>query len=212
MDGTADKRMPGNPRLVGFWTREGCLVNLGGNYDYLELPYYISQDHEMAGQEIFPTNKQMLDAYVPPLFLTKARAAGIDVAEHYLSNGYFEPPVILDPINPFMIKSRIVWKAVKSDTVAKSMTRNFTYAICCQEIPAGSRIVSFASILGHASKSEHEDSARKVWEVFRIPLARVRLIITTDEKVLMSDIAPLPYEKLSKRQRRLIEKEIAWQT
>lgn len=200
------------PRFVGFWHKQGCLINLGGNYDYLELPYYLSQDYELAGQEIFPSNKQMLDAYVPPLFLVKARAAGIDVADHYISNGYFEPPVIIDPINPFMIKSRIVWKAARTDAVARSMTRNFTYAICCQDIPPGSRIVYFASVLGHASTSEYRTSARQVWEVFRIPLARVRLIITPERKSLMSDISPLPYHKLSERQRSFIAREVTWQT
>ncbi len=199
-------------RQVGLWHREGCLINLGGNYDYLEFPYYISQDYELAGLDIFPSNKEMLDAYVPPLFLTKARKAGIAVADHYISNGYFEPPVIIDPINPFMIKSRIVWKAARTDAVARSMTRNFTYAICCQDIPPGSRIIYFASVLGHASTAEYGTAARQVWEVFRIPLARVRLIITPERKMLMSDLSPLPFDQLSQRQRKSIDREVTWQT
>src|SRR5574341_2394079 len=116
---------------VAWYELGNCYLNLWGDYDYLDHTYYVSQEYENRGAHIQPTCKEMLDAYIPPIFLEKAQRAGISVPEHYISNGYFEPPVILDPINPFMIKSRTVFKPGLEKAIAKSMTRNYTYAICC---------------------------------------------------------------------------------
>jgi hypothetical protein len=187
-------------------------VNLAGNYDYLEQPYYVSQDRELAGEPIHPTNKEMLDAYVPPLFLEKAKVSGLSVPRYYISNGYFEPPVIIDPINPFMIKSRTVWKAARTRAVAKSMTRNFTYAICCQEIPAGARIRKARVIFGHTSIARYREAVRCIWDVFHIPLAVVRLMELTDGSLLLSDVSQLPYDSLRSRERDFIEERVSWES
>lgn len=198
--------------LVARHRTDGCFVNLAGNYDYLEQPYYVSQDYELAGELIRPTNKEMLDAYVPPLFLEKARVAGLPVPRYYISNGYFEPPVIIDPVNPFMIKSRTVWKAVRMKAVAKSMTRNFTYAVCCQEIPVGTRIRRTRVIFGHTSVTRYREAVRCIWDVFHIPLAVVRLMEMPDGSLLLSDISQLPYDKLRTRERERIEEQVSWES
>jgi hypothetical protein len=196
---------------VGRHKELGFLVNLAGNYDYLEQPYYISQEYEYHNTEIHPSCKEMLDAYIPPIFLETARVAGLQVPEFYISNGYFEPPVIIDPINPFMIKSRIVNKTGREKAIAKSMTRNFTYAICCQEIPAGSKITKFRSVLGQSRKHLFEGISRQVWENFHIPLAIVRVIMTADDRILLSDISQLPFEKLNHQELSILEKHISWE-
>ena len=191
--------------FIGRHGENGYLVNLAGNYDYLEQPYYISQEYEFRDVEIHPTCKEMLDAYIPPLFLERARLSGLRVPEFYISNGYFEPPVIIDPINPFMIKSRIVNKTGREKAIAKSMTRNFTYAVCCQEIPEGSKITKFRSVLGHSRKHLFEEISHQVWEHFRIPLAIVRVIITKEEQILLSDISQLPFDKLNQQELAILE-------
>ena len=186
------------------------LVNLAGEYDYLELPYYISQDLENMGQTIHPTCKEMLDAYVTPLFLEKARLAGLDVPEYYISNGYFEPPVIIDPINPFMVRSRIVKHSNRRDAIAKSMTRNHTYAICCQEIPEGGRVIKFRSVLGWSASPRFRAVSKKTWDHFHIPLAQVRVILLPDGKILLSDISQLPFERLRPRELAHMEEVVQW--
>lgn len=195
---------------VGRHKDYGFLVNLAGNYDYLELPYYISQEYEYENIEIHPTCKEMLDAYIPPLFLETARLAGLKVPEFYISNGYFEPPVIIDPINPFMIKSRIVNKSGREKGIAKSMTRNFTYAICCQEIPEGCKITKFRSVMGQSRKKLFSGISQQVWEHFRIPLAIIRVIITSENEILLSDISQLPFEKLNRYELSILEKNTTW--
>ena len=167
-------------RYVGYWRGEACSVNLAGSSDYLDSPYYLSQDYEGAGAQIWPTCMEMLDAYVPPLFLEKARLAGVPVPSFYVSNGFFEPPVIIDPVNPFTLKGRLVLKPGREEATARSLTRNFTYAICCQELPEGSRIAYFRSVLDWSTVPSCRPLARIVWDVFHIPLARVRIVRCAD--------------------------------
>ncbi len=194
-----------------WWAVHNCYVNLAGNYDYLEEPYYESQAWENNGRAVHPTCKEMLDAYIPPIFLEKARLAGLEVPNSYLSNGHFEPPVIIDPINPFMIKSRLVLKSGREHSIAKSMTRNSTYAICCQELPPGSKIRYFRSILGWSRARRYRDLSRAVWDHFHIPMARVRVVECADGRVLLSDISQLPIEKLSAREIAHLESQVKWE-
>ncbi len=187
------------------------LVNLTGNYNYLERGYYTSQDKELGGRIIYPSCQEMIDAYVPPLFLEKARLAGLKVPEFYISNSFFEPPVIIDPVNPFMIKSRIVHEPGREQSIAKSMTRNFKYAMCCQILPPKSRVVNFRSVLGWCVSPRFRELSQDIWQVFRVPLAKVRVIVTADGDFLASDISHLPFDKLGAKELTFLEKEIRWE-
>ncbi len=196
---------------VAWYPKEQFHLNLEGDYNFLEIPYYCSQDYEDRGLAVHPTNAEMLDAYVTPIFLQKAALAGIPVAEHYISNGYFEPPVVIDPINPFLAKSRVVLKPGREASTAKSLTRNHTYAMCCQEIPPGGRVVNFRLVLGWSAAERFRPLAQRLWQVFRIPLARVRVIELADGRILASDLAPLPLKALGLRERQHLDKEVEWE-
>ncbi|UCG63212.1 MAG: RimK-like ATPgrasp N-terminal domain-containing protein [Candidatus Zixiibacteriota bacterium] len=185
-------------------------VNLAGDYDYLSQAYYVSQDRLLSGELIVPSCQDMLDAYVSPLFLEKARLAGLPVPEYYISNGYIEPPVIVDPVNPFTLKGKVVLKASRAKSIAKSLTRNFTYAICCQELPEGSQVAYFKAVLGWCVGDEYREMARVIWDVFKIPLARIRVIKLADGGILLSDIAPLPFTELGKREMEYIKERVVW--
>ncbi len=187
---------------------ESCIVNLSGNYNYLELGYYASLDLEADGVDIHPTCKEALDAYVTPLMLEKARLNDVPVPEWYITNGYFEPPVIIDTINPFMTRHSVVERQGHVDRVAKSMTRNFKYAMCCQEIPHEAKIGTFRAILGWSVVPAYRPLAEALWKVFRIPLAVVRIIQLSDDQVLLSDVNPLPFEKLNDRERFYLQRRV----
>jgi hypothetical protein len=195
---------------IATYLPDKALVNLAGNYNYMERGYYASQDHELEGRTIFPTCQEMIDAYVPPLFLEKARLAGFAIPEFYISNSYFEPPVIIDPINPFMIKSRIVHEPGREHSIARSMTRNFKYAMCCQVLPPGSRVIYFRTVLGWCVSPRFRDISDKIWREFHIPLAKVRVIITLEGQFLVSDISHLPFDKLGERELNHLEKLVRW--
>ena len=197
-------------RYVAVLTEDDSFVNMAGRYEYLELPYYVSQDYENDRLPIRPSCKQMLAAYVVPLFLERARLAGLDVPEYYITNGYFEAPSIVDSINPFMSRSRTVLKMSQQKSVAKSITRNFTYAACVQEIPPEAKIEHFRAVLGWSVVPRYRDAAEKIWKVFSIPLARVRVLHTYDGRLLLSKISPLVYKDLKQRELEHLEKKIRW--
>jgi len=195
---------------IGWYELGNCYLNLWGDYDYLDHSYYVSEEYENKGLHILPTCKEMLDAYIPPIFLEKAQRANIPVPEHYISNGYYEPPVILDPINPFMIKSRTVLKPGREKAIAKSMTRNYTYAICCQKINRGDEVIKFRSVLGWSTSPKYRELSKYVMEVFHIPLATVRVIVQKKGKMLLSDISPLEFGDLRPSEYEYLEGQISW--
>lgn len=195
---------------IAYFAADDCLVNLAGRYDYLELPYYRSQDLEAAGKTIYPSCKEALDAYITPLFLEKARLADLRIPDYYITNGYFEPPVVVYPINPFMLKFSVVLKTSRQAAAARSMTRNFTYAICCQEIPAGARMKLFRSVLGWCIQKRYRQLSESIWKVFRIPLAGVRIMEREDGEILLSDLIQLPLESLNARELAYLRERIRW--
>jgi hypothetical protein len=202
--------LAGKMDYIGLFEEENCLVNLAGYYGYLESAYYASQELVAEGKDIHPTCREILDAYVVPLFLEKAKLSDLPVPEYYITNGYFEPPVIVDSMNPFMSRQSVVLKNGHQERVAKSLTRNFTYAICCQELPPGAKIMTFHSVLGWSTKEKFQPLSRKIWELFRIPLVQVRVIIVEDDKILLSSLQPLPFARLTPPELRYVESRIQW--
>lgn len=195
-------------QVLGWYSAENLLLNLHGDYDYLTAGYYISQDLEARGYPVAPTCLQILDGYVTPLMLEKARLAGLPVPNYYITNGYFEPPVIVDPVNPFMSGHSVVWKRGHQERVAKSMTRNFTYSICCQELPPGAQVRTFRALLGWSPDRRYQELAQGIWKVFRIPVAVVRVVVGDDGKQLLSAMNPLT--KLKAKERAYLNRVVRW--
>ena len=198
------------PDYVAYHPEGDFLVNLAGDYNYIEAAYYISQDLETGGHTVHPTCREMLDAYVPPLFLEKARLAGLPVPNYYVTNDIFEPPVIVDTINPFMYRQMVVLKRGMQRRVAKSLTRNFTYAICCQDLPERARVGYFRAVMGECGAGRYRELARKFWETFRLPLAEVRVILAPGGEILLSGVDPLPYKALTARERARLNRMVQW--
>ncbi len=213
----ASRRLfPDDPRVdrrsLGYWDREACTVNLAGDYRYMTSGYYASQDMEAAGEIVHPTCKEILDSYVAPVFLEKARLAGLPVPAYYVTNGHFEPPVIIDSVNPFMSRQRVVLKSGHQQRVAKSLTRNFTYAICCQELPPGARVRYFHAVLGWCAAGQYRALAAALWRVFHMPLAAGRVIRLRNGKIALSGMQPLPFARLSARELGYVNTRVRWLT
>ncbi len=197
-------------RYLAVLNEDGTFVNLAGRYEYLELPYYVSQDIENNGGVVRPNCRDMLDAYVVPLFLEKAKLAGLPVPEYFITNSYFEPPVIVDSVNPFSSRSRTVLKMSQQKSVAKSITRNFTYAACIQELPPDARVETFRSVLGWCVAPRYRELSRHVWETFGVPLARVRVVRPPDGAILFSRITSLLLQDLKQRETDYLRQRVTW--
>jgi hypothetical protein len=197
---------------IAYLEGQDCLVNLAGDYHYLSAGYYLSQDLENQGKNIHPTPREVMDAYIVPLFLEKARLAELPIPTYYITNDYFEPPVVVDAVNPFMMRQSIVRKEGHQERVTKSLTRNYTYAICCQVLPVEARVADFRAALGWSVAPQYRSLAASIWEVFRIPLALVRVIMPRNGTPLLSAIRPLPQNRLNSRERGHVDQQVRWLT
>ncbi len=186
-----------------------AFVNILGDYRYMSEGYYGSVEAEVQDVRVYPTTKESLDAYVVPLCMNLAKKAGIDVPEYYITNDLFEPPAIVYPINPFMKKHSVVYKAGHVKRIAKSMTRNYKYAICVQKITEDVAIREYKCIMGRTTCEDLTDMAIKIWNTFHLPICNIRVI--EDGEIMLSAIEPLELQELGPKELKLLRKANEWQ-
>ncbi|GAB4323672.1 MAG: hypothetical protein Kow0074_16120 [Candidatus Zixiibacteriota bacterium] len=180
---------------------ESEFIELSGNYEYLTEGYYRCQDAELRGYaSVVPRCSDALDAYIVPIALEKAHLAGIPIPEWYLTNEYFLPPAVVYGVNPFTRKYAVVFTEDERDRAAKQLTWNFKYSICCQRISSGVEIVEFAMVDGRTARPEMEVMARRVREVFNLPMCNVR-VLKTGSIIQLSAIELLPIRMLTPQER-----------
>ncbi|HEX7021870.1 MAG TPA: RimK-like ATPgrasp N-terminal domain-containing protein [Trueperaceae bacterium] len=186
-------------------------LNLSGDYSYMSQGYYDSLDAELQGLDVLPTTADALDAYIVPVAMEKAKlhdlgTPGYDIVTDKLP----KLPVLAYAVNPFSSKFELITEG--DDIVAKlrALTMTGKYATICQRLPQDYRIDVMRAILGQSLVEEYAGLARRVFEVFRLPLMRVRVIVSTTE-YLLSAIEPLPYEELTLNEKKLLAGLGAWQ-
>jgi hypothetical protein len=187
-------------------------VNLDGDYSYLGDGYYRSLEAEHEGLTAIPTSREALDAYVVPLALQKAAAGGLAVPRWEIANDTtigFPPPVVIYPINPWQDEGRVVDGQAQLEDVIKSLSMSGKYPMVCQELPPDSRLDTLRLVLGNCLKPEYRDLAERLWRIFRLPLARVKVIVTAGA-YLFSAIEPLEREELTQNEKAIIKEAGLW--
>ena len=174
---------------------------LSGDYEYMTAGYYACQDAELAGADALPTCADALDAYVVPIALEKAAKAGLAVPEWILTHEYFPVPAVCYGVNPVSRRHEVVRDESARRVVARRLTSNFRYSMCCELITRETEVVEFRMVGGRTESAEFAGWADAVFSVFRVPLATVRLL--RNGKLQLSAIEPLP-------RRVLTPGEIAW--
>ena len=198
------------PAAWGIAPGRPVLVNLDGDYGYLEDGYYASLDREAAGEAVVPTTAEALDAYVVPIALAKAERAGLPVPSFEIVTDRFPPPPILAyPINPFSSRGERLETAADIEARRKGLTYTGKYAVMCQRLPVGCRVDTLRVVLGRTLVPEYEAYARSLFACFRVPLVKARVIVTTDAYEL-SALEPLPWRSLTAEERALIEEVGTW--
>ena len=186
------------------------VANLAGDYTYLTSGYYHSLDAELAGLAVLPTTADALDAYVVPLALAKAARAGLPVPEHELVTDRFPPaPLLAYPVNPFSSKGELLLDEAAVEARRKGLTYTGKYAVLVQHLPHDHRIDVLRLVLGLSLVPEYEELAWRLFEVFRLPLMKVRIVVTTRDYQL-SAIEPLPFAELTKEERGKLEGLGTW--
>jgi hypothetical protein len=179
-------------------------AHMGGDYSYMSSAYYEVLDAEMAGQRIIPTTSDALDAYVPPIAMERARLGGLLVPEHDLVTERFPaPPFMAYPVNPFSSAAELIVDAETLEKRRNVLTYTGKYAALCQRLPNDYRVDVVRMVLGRCLTEEYRDFASEVFKVFRVPLARVRVIVAS-RRYLLSALEPLPFESLTLKEKALI--------
>lgn len=200
--------MNGEPLRVATVGGAEELLNLAGDYTYMSSGYYASLDAELRGARVRPTTAEALDAYVVPIAMDKAHRAGLEVPEHALVTDRFGPPPFLAyPVNPFSSKGELIVDEATLEARRKGLTYTGKYAALVQRLPADYRVDVLRLVLGRSLQPEYEDFARRVYEVFRLPLTRVRVVVASDA-YLLSALEPLPHAELTRNEKALLEESL----
>lgn len=178
------------------------------NYFYKTEPYYTIVKNENDGVKTTPSSSDVLDAYIVPICLEKAKLAGIPVCDWTISEQYVSLPAIVYGLNYFSTPSDyfVVRDTEGAKTAIKHITNRGRYPFCYQKISDTSQITKCISIFGKTINCcENVSSlAERVYEVFRVPL--VELVLVRDEgHYHLSAIAPANYSQLSKDETEMLQ-------
>lgn len=190
--------------------RDVDVLNLAGDYTYLSAGYYASLDAELAGERILPTSEEALDAYVVPILLEKARHAGMAVPDATIVTDRFPtPPFLAWPINPFSTKGEVILDASTLEARRGGLTYAGKYAVACQRLPADHRLDTVRVVLGACAVPELAELASEAFRVLRLPLMRLRVIVSADA-YLLAAVGPLAFEDLTTDERERIDEVGTW--
>ncbi|MBW7916374.1 MAG: RimK-like ATPgrasp N-terminal domain-containing protein [Trueperaceae bacterium] len=203
---TLDKQRFGKPTSPV----QAEVANVAGDYTYLTRGYYASLDSELAGKVVIPSAAESLDAYVAAIAMEKARLAGIPIPEHEIVTDRFpEPPMMAYPLNPFSVRGELLLDAAAVESRRKGLTYTGKYAVLVQRLPGDHRVDVLRLVLGTTAVPEYQAFGARLFEVFRLPLMRVRVIVTPKEYQL-SAIEPLPFKDLDDAERGVLEGMGTW--
>jgi len=198
------------PAAWGFDPERPVLVNLDGDYGYLEAGYYASLDLADDGAQVIPTTADALDAYVVPIALARAEAYDLPVPSYAVVTDRFPPPPLLAyPINPFSSRGERLETAADIEARRRGLTYTGKYAVMCQHLPIDSRVDTLRIVLGQCAVPEYAEYAQRLFECFRLPLMKVRVIVTTGA-YLLSAIEPLPWPALETHERDMLGAGGVW--
>jgi hypothetical protein len=202
------KREQAIPKDSLFFIRRDNISHIiSENYSYKTETYYSILSYELEGRPVLPSSRVILDAYVVPLCLERAKRGGIPVCDWGISQGYVPLPVILYGLNYFATTSDFF--VVDDNTRAKEVIRHITnigkYPFCYQKLDEGATIHSCIGIFGKTLHdcSRVSDMAKKVYELFSIPLVTM-VFVKNNEKYRLSSLAPVKYSQLCGEERSLL--------
>ncbi|MCX6684184.1 MAG: RimK-like ATPgrasp N-terminal domain-containing protein [Methanoregula sp.] len=191
-----------------FFIRRGDMYHIiSENYSYKTETYYSILYHELEGKPVRPSSIAILDAYVVPLCLERAKRGGIPVCDWGISQGYVPLPVILYGLNYFATTSDffVVDDSAKAKEVIKHITNIGKYPFCYQKLDEGATVHSCIGIFGKTTSpcTRISHLAQKVYELFSIPLVTM-VFIKSGEEYRLSSLAPTKYSQLSGEERTLL--------
>jgi hypothetical protein len=187
---------------------DGFQYIVNESYFYKTEPYYTIVKSENEGINTIPSSSDVLDAYIVPICLEKAKLAGIPVCDWIVSYQYVSLPAIVYGLNYFSTPSDhfLVNDFDGAKKVIKHVTNRGRYPFCYQKINDTSSVAKCVSIFGKTINCCDEVSilAERIYEVFRVPL--VEIVLVKDEKgCRLSSLAPVKYSQLTKEETEMLQ-------
>ena len=187
--------------------RDNIIHIISENYSYKTETYYAILQHELEGKPVRPSSSAILDAYVVPLCLERAKRGGIPVCDWGISQGYVPLPVILYGLNYFATTSDffVVDDNARAKEVIKHITNIGKYPFCYQKLDEGATIHSCIGIFGKTTNpcTAISDLAMKVYDIFSIPLVTM-VFVRSKEEYRLSSLAPTKFTQLRGEERSLL--------
>jgi hypothetical protein len=194
--------------------RDGISHVISEDYSYKTEPYYTILNYELNGIHVRPTSSAVLDAYVVPICLERAKRAGIPVAEWGISQWYITLPSIIYGLNYFATSADffVVRDGEKAKGVIAHVTNKGKYPFCYQKIPSDATVHSCVSIFGRTADScaAIAGLAEKIYQLFSLPLSTM-VFVRTGEGYLLSSLSPTKYSRISGDERALLTAYLAHQ-
>jgi len=187
---------------------DGSQYIVNESYFYKTEPYYTIVRNENEGIKTVPSSSDVLDAYIIPICLEKAKLAGIPVCDWIISYQYVSLPAIVYGLNYFSTPSDhfIVADLEEAKKVIKHVTNRGRYPFCYQKITDTASVVKCVSIFGKTINCCKEVSslAEQIYGIFRVPL--VEIVLVKDENgCCLSSLAPVKYSQLSKEETEMLQ-------
>jgi hypothetical protein len=199
---------------IHFVERDGITHVISEDYSYKSEPYYAILNYEMRGKPVWPSSSAVLDAYVVPMCLERARLGGIPVCQWEISQGYVPLPSIIYGLNYFATSAdfAVVRDGEKAKEVTGHVTNKGKYPFCYQKIPMDATIHTCVGIFGRTtdSCSAIAGLSRKVYETFAIPLVTM-VFVRTGGSCLLSSLAPTRFSRISASEKALLSAYLAHQ-
>ncbi|MDH7510308.1 MAG: RimK-like ATPgrasp N-terminal domain-containing protein [Methanolinea sp.] len=186
----------------------GYTTFVSENYSYKSGTYYAILARELAGEAVAPDTRSMLDAFVVPVCLERARQCGIPVAGYTITHSCAPAPAIVYGLNYFASTSH--FEVLTGDGRDREKVRHVTnsgkYPCCSQPVPPDMAVTRAVSIFGKTLShvpGMHEMAGR-VFECFRVPLVELVCLSGPGGPVL-SSLCPVRYSRLQPAERRLLK-------
>jgi hypothetical protein len=212
---TNEKRDPGIVRDSLFTIRRGDIFSIiSENYAYKTETYYSILHHELRGEPVHPSSRAILDAYVVPLSLERAKLAGIPMCTWGISQGYNPLPAILYGLNYFASPSDyfVVRDMDQAKEIIKHLTNKGKYPFCYQKLADDATIHSCVGIFGKTTSPDPSvpPLVEKVYEQFLMPLVTM-VFVKTAGSYLLSSLSPTKYSHLSAEERTILNAYLSGQ-
>lgn len=193
---------------------KNAFFNLYGDYTYLLEGYYQTLQSQLSGVNIHPTTEESLDAYIIAIAMEKAKINKINVPDYRVVTDKSKIevfPVLGYAMNPFSSNSYIIDNPKFYEHKIKSLTLSGKYLALIQQLPSEDyRLDTIRCILGTTTVDEYKDFCKAVFKVFKVPLMKIKVIVTLDN-YLLSAIEPLDYDTLTINEKKILEGMGEWQ-